>query len=310
MEVQTIRCCRKYKSTTTMSGAFVTAFTGILDAFTGFAKSNEVPLKSIVAALLLYGVKEFLSIIVFSCPDSNYEVYGYLFIFGPSVLLFCLSLLASTAFWQAVTGCCLLRCRGKRRLWLKARNSLYVAFMPPVIWLIYAFVEENYYVCAKLGPQASALAKANTTAKKEAVNTEFSQMKTESQLIAWGLLLGLVILSTIFVTIYRLCLPVDPKMQGKYAFHDYEADKAVALFNEKVKPLAEQQAQQLIDNLFSKYKDKNGEEQVKVIEDQLKKMFPRHAGKLHGPILDSNKVAPVLASAETELESFAGTTHT
>ncbi|KAJ7373466.1 hypothetical protein OS493_013062, partial [Desmophyllum pertusum] len=64
---------------------------------------------------------------------------------------------------------------------------------------------------------------------------------------------------------------------GEYAFQEYEADKAVSLFNEKVKPLAEQDAQQLVDSLFEKYKDRKGGEQIKVIEDQLKKMFPRHA---------------------------------
>ncbi|KAJ7373435.1 cation channel [Desmophyllum pertusum] len=264
--------------------AAASVLTGIVDAFKAVAQSNEVPLKTIVAALLLLGVKEFLNDIIFSCPEENFAIYGSLFIGGPSIFLFCLSLLASSAFWQAVTGCCLLRCRGKKLLLLKAKNTVFVACLAPVIWLIYAFVEEDYYVCAKLGPLDAALAKANTAALKDAVNKEFSQTKTESQFIAWGMVLGLVVFSTIFVTIYRLCLPIDPKLQGEYAFQEYEADKAVALFNEKVKPLAEQDAKQLIDSLFEKYKYKNHVEQIRVIEDQLKKMFPRHAGKLQGPI--------------------------
>ena len=271
-----------------MSGAIISAFTGILDAFKGVAQSNEVPLKTIVAALLLYGVNEFLNEIVFSCPEENFKAYGNLFIFGPSVLLFCLSLLASTSFWQAVTGCCLLRCRGKRLLLLKAKNTLFVACLPPVIWLAYAYVEEEYYVCAKLGPLDAALAKANTTALQDAVDKEFSQAKTTSQIIAWGLVLGLVIVSTLFVTVYRLWLPVDSKLQGKYAFQEYEADKAVDLFNEKIKPLAEKEAKQLIDGLFENNKDRKGEEQIKAIEEHLRKMFPRHAGKMHAPFTARN----------------------
>lgn len=271
-----------------MSGAIIGAFTAILEAFKGVAQSNEVPLKTIVAALLLYGVNEFLNDIVFSCPEENFKVYSNLFIFGPSTLLFCLALLASTPFWQAVTGCCLLRYRGKKLLFLKAKNSLFVACLPPVIWLVYAFVQEDYYVCAKLGPLDAALAKANTTALKDTVNKEFSQAKITSQIIAWGLILGLVIVSTIFVTVYRLCLPVDSKLQGKYAFQEYEADKAVTLFNEKIKPLAEEDAKQLIDSLFEKYKDRKGEEQIKAIEDHLKNLFPRHAGKLHSPFCAGN----------------------
>lgn len=270
-----------------MSGAITGTFTAILEAafkaVKGVAQSNEVPFKAVVATLVLYGVNEFLSDIVFSCPEENFKVYGILFILGPSILLFCLALLASTPFWQAVTGCCLLRCRRKKLLFLKAKNSLFVSCLPPVIWLVYAFVEEDYYVCAKLGPLDTALAKATTTALKDAVNKEFFQAKTASQFLAWGLILGLVIVSTVFVTVYRLCLPVDPKLQGKYAFQEYEAEKAVTLFNDKIKPLAEADAEQLIESLFEKHKDKKGEEQIKAIEEQLKNLFPRHAGKLHAP---------------------------
>ena len=268
----------------TMSGAISGTFTAILEAFKGAVQSNEVPLKTAVVTLVLHGVNEFLKDIVFSCPEENFKVYSSLFILGPSILLFCLALLASTPFWQAVTGCCLLRCRGKKLLLLKAKNSLFVSCLPPVIWLVHAFVEEDYYVCAKLGPLDTALAKANTTAQKDAVNKEFSQAKIVSQIVAWALILGLVIVSTIFVTVYRLCLPVDPKLQGNFAFQEYEADKAVSLFNEKIKPLAEQDAKKLIDSLFEKHQDKKGEEQIKAIEEQLKNLFPRHAGKLHEPI--------------------------
>ena len=283
-----------------MSGAISGTFTAILEAFKGAVQSNEVPLKTAVATLVLYGVNEFLNDIVFSCPEENFKVYSSLFILGPSILLFCLALLASTPFWQAVTGCCLLRCRGRKLLLLKAKNSLFVSCLPPLIWLVYAFVEEDYYVCAKLGPLDTALAKANTTAQKDAVNKEFSQAKTVSQLVAWALILGLVIVSTIFVTVYRLCLPVDPKLQGKFALQEYEADKAVSLFNEKIKSLAEQDAKKLIDSLFEKHQDKKGEEQIKAIEEQLKNLFPRHAGKLLEPIRAwSNSIKPYTVDSPT-----------
>lgn len=260
-----------------------TAVTGIISAFKAVAQSNEVPLKTVILALLLYGVKEFLNDIIFLCPEENFKIYGSLFIFGPSIFLFCLSLLASSSFWQVVTGCCLLKWREKKLLLLKTKNSLYVAFMPPVIWLMYAFVEEDYYICAKFGPLDAALAKANTSAEKDAINKKFSQAKTTSQLIAWGLLLGLVIISTVFVTVYRLCMPINPKLLGKYAYQEYEADKAVSLFNARIQPLAEQDAKQLVDGLFEKYKDKKHNDQINLIEDELKALYPRHAGDLNAP---------------------------
>ena len=303
-----------------MSGAAATVLTRIVYALQSVAKSNEVPLKTIVFALLLYGVKEFLSDIIFTCPEEHFAIYGSLFIFGPSILLFCLSLLVSSAFWEVMTGCYLLRCREKKLLLLKSKNSVFVACLPPVIWLVYAFVEEDYYVCAKLGPLDTALAKANTIALKDAVKKQFSHTKVVSELIAWGLILGLVVTSTIFVTVYRLCMPIDPQLLGEYAFHEYEADKAVSHFNERIKPLAEQDALQMVDSLFEKYKDKTHVEQVKTIENQLKKMFPRHAGVLNGPFrVETNRlsvkpdpkiqVPPSHASGSIELKPLVDKIH-
>lgn len=301
-----------------LGSSAVSFLSRILTVFQGVAQSNEVPLKTIVAALLLYGVKEFLNDIIFSCPDENFQIYGSLFIFGPSVFLFCLSLLASSSFWQVVTGCCLLKWREKKLLMLKTKNSVFVAFMPSVIWLMYTFVEEDYYICAKLGPLNAALAKANTSAEKDAINKEYSQAKTTSQLIAWGILLGLVILSTIFVTVYRLCMPIDPKLLGKDAFEEYEADMAVSLFNERIQPLAEQEAKLLVDNLFEKYKDKKHNEQINLIEDELKEIFPRHAGDLHAPFRVEKEEPKPPASAtlgksvtagDVELQPLAYATH-
>ena len=263
--------------------SLVNVLTGMINAFKAVAQSNEVPLKTVVAALLLYGVKEFLNDIVFSCPDEYFTIYGSLFIFGPSIFLFCLSLLSSSSFWQVVTGCCLLRWREKKLLLLNTKNSVFVAFMPPLIWIMYAFVEEDYYVCAKYGPLSVALARANSSTEKDAINKKFAHAKTMSQLIAWGLLLGLVILSTIFVTIYRLCMPIDPKLLGRYAFQEYEADEAVSLFNTRIKPLAEQDAKKLIDGLFEKYKEKTHNDKIILIENELKVRFPRHAGDLNAP---------------------------
>ena len=311
--------------------SLVTVLSSMVGAFKAVAQSNEVPLKTVVAALLLYGVKEFLNDIVFSCPEEHFNIYGSLFIVGPSIFLFCLSLLASSSFWQVVTGCCLLKWREKKLLLLKTKNSVFVSFMPPLIWLMYAFVEEDYYVCAKFGPLSAALAKANSSAEKDAINKKFANAKTLSQLIAWGLLLGLVILSTIFVTVYRLCMPIDPKLLGRHAFQEYQADKAVSLFNERIQPLAEQDAKELIDRLFDKYKEKKHNDQINLIEDELKVRFPRHAGDLNAPFrVDkeepnaddtcptvTNTVSPVTgtrgkssSAGDIELRPIVYTTHT
>lgn len=271
-------------------------------------RSNEVPLKTIVAALLLYGVKEFLNDIVFSCPKQHFQIYGSLFIFGPSIFLFCLSLLYSSSFWRIVTGCCLLKWREKKLLLISSKNSVFVAFMPPLIWIIYAFVEQDYYVCAKLGPLSAALSQANTSAEKDSINKIFSDTKTMSQFIAWALLLGLVIIATIFVTIYRWCMPIDPKLLGKHAFEEFMAEEAVSLFNSRIQPLADKEAMELVDRLFRKYKDHQPSEQINLIEDELKKRFPRHAGNLNAPFRVENETSKpndiTLRSSDTDVSAL------
>lgn len=288
--------------------SLTTVLTDIVADLRYVARSNEVPLKTIVAALLLYGVKEFLNDIVFSCPEQYFQIYGSLFIFGPSMFLFCLSLLVSSSFWQIVTGCCLLKWREKKLLLMSSKSSVFVAFMPPLIWVIYAFVEEDYYVCAKLGPLSAALSRANTSAEKDSIKKMFSDAKTTSQFISWALLLGLVIIATIFVTVYRLCMPIDPKLLGKHAFEEFEADKAVSLFNARIQPLAEKEALELVQSLFTKYKDRQHSEQINLIEDELKKRFPRHAGNLNAPFrADNEKSKPIditLPSSDTDVSAM------
>lgn len=271
-------------------------------------RSNEVPLKTIVAALLLYGVKEFLNDIVFSCPKQYFQIYGSLFIFGPSIFLFCLSLLYSSSFWRIVTGCCLLKWREKKLLLISSKNSVFVAFMPPLIWIIYAFVEQDYYVCAKLGPLSAALSQANTSAEKDSINKIFSDTKTMSQFIAWALLLGLVIIATIFVTVYRWCMPIDPKLLGKHAFEEFMAEEAVSLFNSRIQRFADKEAMELVDRLFRKYKDHQPSEQINLIEDELKKRFPRHAGNLNAPFSVENETSKpndiTLPSSDTDVSAM------
>lgn len=267
-----------------MASSIGTVIEGILNTLKTVYIKGEVPLKTVVAALLLFGVKEFLNDIVFSCPMHNYETYGLLFIVGPTVLLFCLSLMASDSFWHLINGCGFLSCGRRRLVWSKARNTIYVASMPPLIWLVYAFVEEDYYVCAKLGPLDEALSQANSTAAKEATREKFDRAKTESQLVAWGLILGFTILATVFVTIHRIFIRVDSKLQGILNYDQLEADKAVELFNARIQPLADVQAKKVVDELFSRYQDKDPEEQVRLGELYLKKLYPKHSGVVNGQV--------------------------
>lgn len=110
-----------------------------------------------------------------------------------------------------VIGCCLLRCCGKKVLFLKVKNSLFVLCLLLVIWLVYVFVEEDYYVCVKFGCLDIVFVKVNIIVLKDVVNKEFFYMKFVLELIVWGLIFGFVIFFIIFVMIYCMCMFIDFK---------------------------------------------------------------------------------------------------
>lgn len=236
-----------------------------------FAKSGETPIKSLVISVLVYSVKEFFKENIFSCPVQNHHVYGNLFIYGPAVVLFCLSLLVSESFWQVTTGSCCCR----RVIWWKSRKSIYLAILPPVVWLILAFADTHYYQCAQLGPFESAKAAANSSSALQEVKIKFSNAHTHSQIIAWVLFLSLMVASTIVLTIDRCFSGLASKIIRQDDFDEIESQYAMKLYNERIKPLAEERAKKSVDELFEAYKDG---EILTAAEHYLLTLYPKYSG--------------------------------
>ncbi|XP_031562400.1 calcium homeostasis modulator protein 6-like [Actinia tenebrosa] len=241
-----------------------------------FAIKGETPVKSLVLSLFVYAVKQFFKENIYSCPVQNYLVYGNLFIYGPAVVLFCLSLLISESFWRFTTGGCCCR----RVIWSKSRKSIYLAILPPFVWLILAFADAHFYVCAQLGPFESAKAAANSSSALEKAKLKFSNARTHSQIISWVLLLSLMVIATIVLTVDRCCSKFGSKIIRQDEFDEIEANYAMKLYNERIKPLAEERAKTSVDQLFQAYKDeKPGEicEIATAAEDYLLTVYPKHA---------------------------------
>lgn len=246
----------------------------IYEYIKGTLKSGETPVKSLAISIAVYFAQEFFKLNIFICPVQYYRVYGNLFLFGPAVVLFCISVLVSESFWHLTTGavCC------RRVIWWKHRKIIYLAALPPLIWLILVFGDANYYICAKIGPLKTAQASANTTATKEALYLKISNARAESQIIAWGLLISLVIIATIVLTIDRCISRPGSKITQRDEFEELEADFAVDEYNKRIKPLAETKAKKVIDDLFEELKSKEPEEIVTHGEGYLAQKYPTQGG--------------------------------
>ena len=68
------------------------------------------------------------------------------------------------------------------------------------------------------------------------------------------------------------------------AFDELEANKAVELFNARIQPLAEAEAKKVVDNIFDLYKDKASWDQIRLGEEYLRKVYPKHSGVVNGQL--------------------------
>ena len=103
-----------------MSLHLATSENQVFQPYTEIIQSAEIPIKTSIITLTLYGFTAFLQQLVFDCPRHHHILYGCLFICGPAVILFCLSMLISESFWTLVTGCCRLQSRKRKLVWWKS----------------------------------------------------------------------------------------------------------------------------------------------------------------------------------------------
>ncbi|XP_078349373.1 uncharacterized protein LOC144634326 [Oculina patagonica] len=257
----------------------------VFQPYTDIIHSAEIPVKTSIITLILYGFKAFLQQLVFDCPRDYHILYGCLFICGPAVILFCLSMLISESFWTLVTGCCRLVSRKRKLVWWKSSKSIYLSLLPPCIWLIFAFMEGDFYVCLTLGPIVVAKENAVDVKSRETIQQQFAQAKSISVIISWVMLITLTVTVTAVVTLSRILAQVDPKLQGEIEFDEIEAQEAVKLWNKRLETLAKTQAFEVIEEVSNTFKDvKNPDvsEQIRRGAAYLKKLYPRYGGVVSG----------------------------
>lgn len=254
-------------------------------------RTVEVPVKTSLITLVLYGLKVFLQQIVFSCPSDHHVIYASLFICGPAVILFCLSMLISESFWTLVTGCCRLKTRTRRLVWWRSRKSVFLSFLPPYLWLIFAFIEGDFYACLILGPLRVAKLKAANSTALIAVQEQYISAKSVSAIISWMMAIVLTVSVTVAVTLTRLLAKVDPKLKGEIEFDEIEAQEAAKLWNARLSFLAKAQASKVMEKVDKISQDSDVVEQVKRGEAYLCELYPKFGGVVSGHFRDYNWIS-------------------
>lgn len=170
-------------------------------------QNNSITLRNLVVAAATYGLERLLNAKVFNCPVNGYRRYGFAFLFAPVLILFCANLLVIGEIWKLSSRMYVKRYRRRGDCTARVFPSLMKACVGPAVWLIAAFLEEDYYLCAKLG---SFRPSDKETSEQESFerNQKIEECKSQSQLWAWIVLVALVILGTA-VIVWKYCYLKD-----------------------------------------------------------------------------------------------------
>ncbi|PFX24044.1 Protein FAM26E [Stylophora pistillata] len=194
--------------------------------FNPVIQDNSITLRNVVVAASTYGLERLLNAGVFHCPENGYRKYGFAFLFGPVFILFCVNLLVIGEVWKLSSRMHVKRYRRRGELKARVLPSILKACVGPAVWLIVAFLEEDYYLCATIGPHPRKDKDILDRKQKE------DECKSQSHLLAWVILVTLVALGTVMIIWKRCYLKDNLLMENLYFFERREALSAQKTFKE------------------------------------------------------------------------------
>ena len=117
-----------------------------------FIQSKNTTLRNVVLAASTFGIERLLNAKAFNCPEKGHRQYGFAFLFASVIILFCVNVLVIGEIWRLSSRMFVKRYRRRGDCVARVLPSLLKACISPAVWLVAAFLEEDYYICAKLGP--------------------------------------------------------------------------------------------------------------------------------------------------------------
>ena len=232
-------------------------------------RKSRRPLVYGSVAALTVGLEGFFESIVFNCPCEGYFTYGLAFLWAPALFLFLAGILLDRNVWrrraridQVKKKKTFARRYFKALIW--TLDVLVRASIAPVAWLVFSFLQQQYYTCAYFGPSlGSEVVIRNKTHKchfEVGSRTKLLEesFKTRSQIAGWSLLL--IAMSVFFASVcIRRCI-----QKGRYLripsleyYNHVEAKAALEHFHAKAKELAKKKAKKEIHFLFVQAENKD-----------------------------------------------------
>ncbi|KAL9964044.1 hypothetical protein ACROYT_G027618 [Oculina patagonica] len=180
----------------------------LLKTITDFLANNKTTLTNLVLTGITVGLNVLLADELFDCPVEKSTTYGYLFLFAPFIILIFANMLVIVVDWDPRKLCSEVldgeNAKAKAGTCCKVTiPSITRVFVAPIVWLIVSFAETDYYVCGKVGAGPDKM--KNLTADEiEALEDLIAKTKTESQIIAWALFVGMVCVTFLVICLENL----------------------------------------------------------------------------------------------------------
>lgn len=181
-------------------------------------QNNSVTSRNLVVAAATGGIEHLLNAKAFHCPENSYRLYGYTFLFGTIIILFCVNVLVIGEIWKLTSRRYVKRYHRRGDFIARLIPSLLKACVGPAVWLIVAFLEEDYYLCAKLGPfpsKGNETSERNETQNEAEMKQKIEEEKSHSHVWAWDVLVALVICGTVVVVSKHCFVKDDILMHSK-----------------------------------------------------------------------------------------------
>lgn len=269
------------------------AFRALYNTLQTVYKNSKATLKNVVVILFVFGLEQIFEKGIFKCPATNYGVYGNLFMFGPAVCLFNLTLLLHNTFWDVITGC---RHAHFNRRWVckNVARVTFQAILPAGVWIVMSLIQTHYYVCAKLGPKEVALKKAYDADSTEEIENKYAKAEAESQILAWFLFDSLIIIASLVVCARRCCfLQAEGSLPNIHDYEKIEADAAVSEFKVQMEKQAKEEGERYVQSLFKEVAEDKGDaySTVVCVQNKLAEKYPRATGNLSKPFRQQEKNA-------------------
>ena len=258
-------------------------------------------------AALTVGVEGFFESIVFNCPCEGHFTYGLAFLWAPTLFLFLAGILLDRNLWR-------LRPRRDQekkkktfarryfKTLIRTLDVLVRASVAPVAWLVFSFLQQQYYTCAYFGPPLGSREDImwNKTQKCHfdvGSRTKLLEesFKTRSQVAGWSLML--IAMSVLFTSVcIRRCVKKGRHLQipSLEYYHHVEAKAALEHFHAKAKDLAKKEAKKEIHFLFVKAENKDF---ISCIQDVGKEIENKY-----GPFFEIPPESPSYSTPEKMIQ--------